>query len=60
MSKSGSVTVSKEWDFVSKGTEVSVGKFVIQYFTLVTLGDSNRVLPPTKTHRKYGMCQERR
>ena len=36
MNKAGSV--SKEWDFVSIGTEISVGKFVIEYFTPITLG----------------------
>ena len=35
MSKVGSV--SKEWEFVSIDTEISVGKFVIEYFTLITL-----------------------
>jgi hypothetical protein len=37
MSKSRSV--SKEWDFatVSKGTEISLGKFVLEYFTPLTL-----------------------
>ena len=35
MSKAGSV--SEEWEFVSIGTEISVGKFVIEYFTPITL-----------------------
>ncbi len=30
-------SVSKEWDFVSKGTEISFGKFVSEHFTLLTL-----------------------
>jgi hypothetical protein len=29
--------VSKEWDFVSKGTEISLGKFVLEHFTPLTL-----------------------
>ena len=36
MSKAG--PVCKELDFVSKGTELSVGKFLIEYFTPITLG----------------------
>ena len=27
------------WDFVSKGTEISVGRFLIEYFTPLTLGE---------------------
>jgi len=29
----------KDWDFVSKGTEISVGKFLIEYFTPLTMGE---------------------
>ncbi len=29
----------KDWDFVSKGTEISVGRFLIEYFTPLTLGE---------------------
>ena len=31
-------SVSKEWDFISRGTEFSVGKFLIEYFTPLTTG----------------------
>jgi hypothetical protein len=31
MSKARSV--NKDWEFVSKGTEISLGKFVLEYFT---------------------------
>ena len=36
MSKAKSVC--REWEFVSKGTEISLGKFVSEYFTPLTLG----------------------
>jgi hypothetical protein len=29
--------VNKDWEFVSKGTEISLGKFVSEYFTPLTL-----------------------
>ncbi len=31
-------SVKKDWEFVSKGTEISLGKFVSEYFTSLTLG----------------------
>ena len=30
-------SVCKDWDFVSRGTEISVGRFLIKYFTPLTL-----------------------
>jgi hypothetical protein len=38
-------SVSKEWDFVSKGTEMSVGMFLIEYFTPLTLGEQPKGSP---------------
>ena len=35
MSKAGSV--DKDWEFVSKGTEISIGRFVSEHFTTFTL-----------------------
>jgi hypothetical protein len=32
----------KDWDFVSKSTEISVGRFLIEYFTPVTLGEQHQ------------------
>jgi hypothetical protein len=32
----------KDWDFVSKGTEISVGRVLIEYFTPVTLGEQHQ------------------
>jgi hypothetical protein len=40
MSKARSVC--KDWDFVSKGTEISVGRFFIEYFTPLTLGEQHQ------------------
>ena len=50
MSKAGSV--SKKWDFVTIGTEISVAKpkFVIEYFTPLTLGRQKQ----DRTRRKGG------
>jgi hypothetical protein len=33
------LSVCKEWDFVSKGTQLSVGRFLIEYFAPLTLGE---------------------
>jgi hypothetical protein len=35
-------SVCKYWDFVSKGTEHSVGRFLIQHFTPLTLGQQHQ------------------
>jgi hypothetical protein len=32
----------KDWDFVSKGTEISVGRFFIEYLTPLTLGEQHQ------------------
>ncbi len=32
----------KDWDFVSKGTETSVGRFLIEYFNPLTLGEQHQ------------------
>jgi hypothetical protein len=39
MSKARSVC--KDLDFVSKGTKISVGRFLIEYFTPLTLGEKH-------------------
>ena len=35
-------SVCKDWDFVSKGTHLSVGRFLIEYFTPLTLGKEHQ------------------
>ena len=52
-SVSKSRSVSKEWEFVSKGTEISLGKFVLEhlmdiYITLMMLIGHLMRLPLTK------------
>ena len=47
MSKARSV--SKEWDFVSKGNEISLEKFVLEHFTTVTLDFQTRVVSDEDT-----------
>ncbi len=40
MSKTRSVC--KDWDLLPKGTEISVGRFLIEYFTPLTLGEQHQ------------------
>ena len=35
-------SVCQEWDFVSKGTDLSVGRFLVEYFTPLTLGEQHQ------------------
>jgi hypothetical protein len=37
-------SVKKDWEFVSKGTYISLGKFVSEYFTPLTLNLQTRVV----------------
>jgi hypothetical protein len=39
---SKALSTYKDWDFVSKGTEISVGRFLIEYFTPLTLGEQHQ------------------
>jgi hypothetical protein len=41
-------SVCKDWDFVSRGTEISVGRFLIEYFTLSLWRDNIRALSQMK------------
>ncbi len=47
MSKARSV--NKDWKFVSKGTDMSLGKFVTEYFTPLTLDLQTRVVSTEDT-----------
>ena len=42
-------SVNKDWEFVSKGTEISLGKFVSEYFTSRTLGSQTGVVSTEDT-----------
>jgi hypothetical protein len=53
-------SVSKEWDFVSKGTEISFGKFVLEHFTLLTLDiQTGPEWSRMRTQLRYGRPQRR-
>jgi hypothetical protein len=41
--------VNKDWEFVSKGTEISMGKIVSEYFTSLTLGSKTGVVSTEDT-----------
>ena len=42
MRKTQTRSVWKDWDFVSKDTKISVGRFLIEYFTPLTLGEQHQ------------------
>ena len=46
---SKALSVSKEWEFVSKGTEISLGKFVSEYCTPITLDSWSSVVSTEDT-----------
>ena len=47
MSRAGSVC--RDWEFVSKGTEISMGKFVSEHFTPLTLNSQSVVVSTEDT-----------
>ena len=42
-------SVNKDWQFVSKGTEISLGRFVSEYFTSLTLDTKTGVVSDEDT-----------
>ena len=56
MSKAKSVC--REWEFVSKGTEISLGKFVSEYFTPLTLGLQTGVVSTEDTDEIWEAAKE--
>jgi hypothetical protein len=42
-------SVYRDWEFVSKGTEISLGKFVSEYFTPLTLDSRSGVVSTEET-----------
>jgi hypothetical protein len=56
MSKAQSV--SKDWEFVSKGTEISLGKFVSEYFTPLTLDSQTCVVSTEATDEIWKVVKE--
>jgi hypothetical protein len=56
MSKAKSV--GRDWEFVSKGTEISLGKFVSEYFTPLTLGLQTGVVSTEDTDEIWETVKE--
>ncbi len=56
MSKAKSVC--RDWQFVSKGTEISLGKFVSEYFTTLTLGLQTGVVSTEDTDEIWETAKE--
>jgi hypothetical protein len=56
MSKAKSVC--RDWEFVSKGTEISLGKFVSEYFTPLTLGLQTGVVSTEDTDEIWEAAKE--
>ena len=56
MSKARSV--NKDWEFVSKGTEISLGRFVLEFFTPFTLDSDTGVISDEDTSEIWGAAME--
>ena len=56
MSKTRSVC--RDWEFVSKGTEISMGKFVSEYFTPLTLDSQSGVVSTEDTDEIWKTTKE--
>ena len=56
MSKARSVC--RDWEFVSKGTEISLGKFVSEFFTPLTLGLQTGVVSTEDTDEIWEAARE--
>jgi hypothetical protein len=56
MSKARSVC--RDWKFVSKGTEISLGKFVSTYFTPLTLDSRSDVVSTEDTEEIWKAAKE--
>ena len=56
MSKAHSV--SKDWECVSKGTEISMGRFVSKYFTPLTLDTKTGVVSDEDTEEIWEAAKE--
>ena len=51
-------SVNKDWEFVSKGTEISLGKIVSEYFTPLTLTSQTGVVSTEDTEEIWGTDKE--
>ena len=50
--------VCRDWEFVSKGTEISLGKFVSEYFTPLTLDSRSSVVSTEDTDEIWKAAKE--
>ncbi len=55
---SNAKSVCRDWEFVSKGTEISLGKFVSEYFTPLTLGLQTGVASTEDTDEIWDSAKE--
>ncbi len=51
-------SVYRDWEFVSKGTEISLGKFVSEYFTPLTLDSRSGVVSTEDTNEIWKTTKE--
>ena len=51
-------SVNKDWEFVSKGTEMSLAKFVSEYFTPLTLDSRTGVVSTEDTDEIWKVSKE--
>ncbi len=51
-------SVGRDWEFVSKGTEISLRKFVSEYFTSLTLGLQTGVVSTKDTDEIWEATKE--
>ena len=56
MSKTHSV--NKDWEFISKGTEISLGRFVSEFFTPFTFDSDTGVISDEDTVEIWGAAME--
>jgi hypothetical protein len=51
-------SVCRDWEFVSKGTEISLGNFVSEYFTTLTLDLQTGVVSTEDTDEMWEVSKE--
>ena len=51
-------SVDKDWEFVSKGTEISMGRFVSEHFTPLTLDIKTGVISDEDTEEIWETVKE--
>jgi len=51
-------SVNRDWEFVSKGTEISLGRFVPEYFTPLTLDSRTGVVSTEDTVKIWETSRE--